>query len=148
MAKVLSRKKNKRGTGSHKRASQLPLSSSKTAGSPAQEPRPPTTRGEIILASATGEATAVLTETIWALAHESPPIIPDRVIVFTTTKGRERIQRDLLAGAPSVWEQLQAQLQREIPAVEGKLRFGDSDEYVRVFRRGDKELEDIRTSND
>jgi CRISPR-associated protein (TIGR02584 family) len=38
---------------------------------------------------------AVLTETVWALAHETPPRIPDRVIVITTIAGRQAIEREL-----------------------------------------------------
>jgi CRISPR-associated protein (TIGR02584 family) len=64
---------------------------------------------------------AVLTETVWALAHPtdgSQPVIPDLVVVVTTAAGRQAIERELLSSAapasetspaaPSVWEQLRA----------------------------------------
>jgi CRISPR-associated protein (TIGR02584 family) len=42
---------------------------------------------------------AILTETVWALAHPpagQEPIIPDEVVVLTTTRGAADLQRDLL----------------------------------------------------
>jgi CRISPR-associated protein (TIGR02584 family) len=54
---------------------------------------------------------AVLTETIWALAHENPPVIPDRVVVITTLPGKARIEDDLFKDSPdygnrTVWQAL------------------------------------------
>jgi CRISPR-associated protein (TIGR02584 family) len=37
----------------------------------------------------------VLTETVWALASEKPPTIPDRIVVITTTEGSKRLQQTL-----------------------------------------------------
>ncbi len=55
---------------------------------------------------------AVLTETVWALAHETPPVIPDRVVVLTTISGRQAIERELLTpaqpGVPDLWQELRA----------------------------------------
>ena len=56
---------------------------------------------------------AVLTETVWALAHEKPPVIPDRVIVVTTAAGRDCLERDLFTPNPSsggctVWQSLRS----------------------------------------
>jgi len=55
---------------------------------------------------------AVLTETVWALAHEKPPVIPDRVVVLTTISGRQAIERELLTsaqpGAPDLWRELRS----------------------------------------
>jgi CRISPR-associated protein (TIGR02584 family) len=55
---------------------------------------------EIVLLAVTGMSPAVLTETVWALAHETPPIIPDRVFVLTTISGRQAIERELLLPVP------------------------------------------------
>ena len=44
--------------------------------------RPPHT----VLIALCGLSPAVITETVWALAHESPAILPDRVIVLTTRR--------------------------------------------------------------
>jgi CRISPR-associated protein (TIGR02584 family) len=53
---------------------------------------------------------AVLTETVWALATEDPPVIPDRVVVVTTIGGRQAIERELLTppdqDAPAIWQEL------------------------------------------
>jgi len=63
---------------------------------------------------------AVLTETVWALAHEAEPVIPARVVVITTTAGRQAIERELVAStapatdghpaAPLRWNGLRAVL--------------------------------------
>ncbi|MFZ4764370.1 MAG: CRISPR-associated ring nuclease Csm6 [Roseimicrobium sp.] len=55
------------------------------------------------LLAVSGMSPAILTETVWALAKETPPTVADEVIVITTTKGLEDIHRDLLARSP-VWE--------------------------------------------
>ena len=52
------------------------------------------------LLDVTGESPAVLTETVWALARATPPVLPARVIVVTTTAGAARIHQELLAPAP------------------------------------------------
>ena len=39
------------------------------------------------LLAVTGLSPAIVTETIWALAQENPPILPDRVIFLTTATG-------------------------------------------------------------
>ena len=65
-----------------------------------------------------GISPAVLTETVWALAHpqdNTPPVIPEDVFAITTTKGKERITEQLLAPLPSfgsqtVWQALRQDL--------------------------------------
>lgn len=70
--------------------------------SPKQKPRNPASTTplsddrEFILLAVTGSAVAVLTETVWALAHERPPVIPRRVVVVTP--GRQ------LQNAPLHWK--------------------------------------------
>lgn len=63
-----------------------------------------------ILLAVTGMSPAVLTETVWALSRETPPVIPDRVVVLTTISGRQVIERDLLTpaqtGTPDLWQEL------------------------------------------
>ena len=57
---------------------------------------------------------AILTETVWALAHPpagQEPVIPDEVVVLTTTRGAEDLQRDLLTpkeqwDGRTLWESL------------------------------------------
>ncbi|HRT58710.1 MAG TPA: CRISPR-associated ring nuclease Csm6 [Candidatus Paceibacterota bacterium] len=84
---------------------------------PASPPEPPTT--QTILLAVTGMSPAVITETVWALAHETPPVIPDRVVVVTTISGRQALERELLtpaetgANPPNLWQQLRLALLRD-----------------------------------
>jgi CRISPR-associated protein (TIGR02584 family) len=98
---------------------------------------------------------AVLTETIWALAHEPTPIIPDRVVVVTTTLGRDAILSSLFKSHPrlgglSPWQALRGSLAAGGFDVDGKLRFGSTPDDIRVFTavKGDTqcsaELSDLR----
>ncbi len=68
-------------------------------------------KSEIILFSVTGMSPAVLTETVWALAHAKPPVIPQRVIAVTTLPGKARIEDELFTPSPeygnrTVWQAL------------------------------------------
>jgi CRISPR-associated protein (TIGR02584 family) len=61
------------------------------------------------LFAVSGMSPAIITETVWALAAESPPTIPDEVVVITTSRGEEDLGRDLLTPREdwegrSVWE--------------------------------------------
>ena len=46
---------------------------------------------KIFLYAITGLSPAVLTETIWCLAMQKIPVFPDRLIVFTTQTGKEKL---------------------------------------------------------
>src|SRR5437867_6362232 len=59
-----------------------------------------TPRSETILLAVTGMSPAVLTETVWALAQEEPPRIPNRVLVITTAAGRQCIEKELFSPLP------------------------------------------------
>jgi CRISPR-associated protein (TIGR02584 family) len=96
---------------------------------------------ETVLFAVTGMSPAVLTETVWALAHERPAIIPDRVVAVTTTGGRERIKAELLDGG--VW----ADLRRTLKAGD-RLEFSATGAHIVVITRGENELDDIRTPGD
>ncbi|MFO1498743.1 MAG: CRISPR-associated ring nuclease Csm6 [Verrucomicrobiota bacterium] len=67
-------------------------------------------KSEIVLLAVTGMSPAVLTETVWALAQESPAVIPRRVIAVTTIAGRQAIEREVLTpareGEPTIWQAL------------------------------------------
>ncbi len=73
-------------------------------------PGVPTPQPSTILLAVTGMSPAVLTETVWALAQEKEPVIPDRVVVITTISGRQAIERELLMparpDARTVWQEL------------------------------------------
>ncbi len=101
---------------------------------------------ENILVATIGISPAVLTETVWALAHRSPPVIIDRVNVITTLRGERELQDKLLSGQPSVWQRLQQVLREKGLPVEGKLNFEPAD--IRVIEANGQRLEDIRSTND
>src|SRR5437870_4138237 len=72
---------------------------------------------EIILLAVTGMSPAVLTETVCTLAKETPPVIPNRVVVITTAAGQQCIQKELFAPVPEyngecVWDALRAALKK------------------------------------
>jgi CRISPR-associated protein (TIGR02584 family) len=102
---------------------------------------------ETVLLALAGMSPAVVTETVWALAREKEPVLPDRVIVVTTVAGKEKLENALLAagrpGGPSPWRQL-----RETLGAGGRELLLDP---VRVITAPDPAagarvpLEDIRT---
>ena len=58
-----------------------------------------------------GMSPAIITESLWALARETPPVIPDEVVVITTVDGAEQIERLLKTPSPqwngsTVWQAL------------------------------------------
>lgn len=127
---------------------------------PAEPPRagPPSPDQEVILLAITGMSPAILTETIWALAREPQPVIPERVIVVTTTSGREQLKRLFepaaqLGGRPP-WGALREDLSAAGFDLEAKLRFGLTGDDVRVITTGDgpgatsRELADLRSRED
>lgn len=68
-----------------------------------------------VLLAVTGMSPAVITETLWALAHEPEPVIPHRVVTVTTAAGAEVIERELFTSAEeyngaTVWEALRSAL--------------------------------------
>ncbi|HNQ74175.1 MAG TPA: CRISPR-associated ring nuclease Csm6 [Verrucomicrobiota bacterium] len=111
---------------------------SKPARNPASEAAQ---GGQIVLLSVTGESPGVLTETVWALAHEKPPIIPHRVVVITTTKGRDALIEELLSPTENcVWDQLRCRLEGLGHDLTGRLHFGDTSQDIRLFTIFDPKL--------
>ena len=117
-------------------------------------------QSEIVLFSVTGMSPAVLTETVWALAHADPPVIPHRVIAVTTLPGKARIEDELFTPSPdygnrTVWQALRetvfkSEIQNPKSAISDRLIF---DEIRLISRRDEKlgrsfPLEDIRTPAD
>jgi CRISPR-associated protein (TIGR02584 family) len=110
-------------------------------------------KSKIVLLAVTGMTPAVLTETVWALAHENPSVIPDTVVVVTTRKGRELLTNEVLspltAGGDDLWSCLRkAILGKKLEQGDKRLNL----EPPRVItapnpRTGRSiELEDFRTS--
>lgn len=67
------------------------------------------------LVAASGMSPAIITETLWALAMERPPVVPDEVIIITTEKGEAEIHAQLLTPLPSwgnqtVWNALRSEI--------------------------------------
>jgi CRISPR-associated protein (TIGR02584 family) len=122
--------------------------------------RVPSEGTETVLLAVTGMSPAVLTETIWALAHEEPSLIPSRVIVLTTRTGKEQIERELFSPQPAfgekcVWDSLREHLEMRGHDLKGKLRFDSaSSDDLRVLTRWNEAthrkppLDDIRTSEE
>ena len=116
-------------------------------------------KAQTVLLAVTGMSPAVVTETIWALAHENPPIIPARVVVVTTAEGRRELCRQLLEpqealGGIAAWDALRADLARLGHDVSNRLVFGETGSDICVFTSLDpktgrsRELTDIRTRED
>lgn len=112
---------------------------------------------QTVLLAVTGMSPAILTETVWALAMREKTI-PSRVIAVTTAAGRERL-RDLWMPDPALggsapWEALRSALETAGHRLEGRLRFGDTADDIRVITSSNRstgrsvELEDIRTAAD
>jgi len=95
-----------------------------------------------VLIAGVGISPAVLTNTIWALAHEQEPVIPDEVVAITTVTGRECINSQLLESGG--WNRLNETLKSEGLEVEGKLAFGASDS-IRVIGDGKRDFDDLAT---
>jgi CRISPR-associated protein (TIGR02584 family) len=122
--------------------------------------RVPSEGTETVLLAVTGMSPAVLTETIWALAHEEPSLIPSRVIVLTTRTGKEQLERELFSPHPGfdekcAWDSLREHLEMRGHDLKGKLRFDSaSSDDLRVLTRWDEAthrkppLDDIRTSEE
>ena len=100
-----------------------------------------------ILIAGIGTSPAVLTETVWALAHQKKPVVPDEIVVITTKSGREVLQGTMMSGSPSVWERLKAALRKEKIAIEGKLVFGEASIHAIPDKDGNV-LSDLRTGDD
>ena len=100
-----------------------------------------------ILVAGMGTSPAVLTETVWALAHQKQPVVPDEIVVITTKLGKESLRKAIMSGELSVWERLKAALRKEKIAIDGKLVFGDTSIRVIPDEKGN-EIVDLRTGAD
>ena len=114
---------------------------------------------QTVLFAVVGMSPAVLTQTIWALATSGKrPVLPDRVVVVTTTTGKESIARELFSpsathGGRTVWDTLRDTLQNRGIETSNKLRFGTTGADIFIFTRSDEhshsvEMDDIRTVAD
>ena len=121
---------------------------------PAANPREERDEPDPVLLAVTGMSPAVLTETIWALAQEVPPVLPSQVIVVTTSEGRRELDRQLFQPDPVLgcppWEALREALAALGHRVSDRLRFGTTGTDIRVITATDDatgrsvELPDLR----
>lgn len=108
---------------------------------------------ETVLFAVLGMSPSVLTETVWALARAPTPVLPDRVVVLTTTAGREALERQLFMPEEARlcgWERLVKAIGKRGLSVEGRLKFGVASDHVRLFPApsGKSDLADIATTAD
>lgn len=100
---------------------------------------------EVVLVLLLGTSPAILTETVWALAQQVPAVVPDKLEVWTTTKGRHVFDTQVMA--TGVWKQLLETLKAQRIPVEGKLKFGE--DSWKIFANDDlNRLEDLTTEED
>lgn len=103
---------------------------------------------EIILLAVMGMSPAVLTETVWALAHAHPPVIPHKVFVITTLPGADAVRQILFREGG--WHRLLRTLAAEGKDLEGRLEFGPATSCILPIPRpgASGDLEDITTSEE
>lgn len=100
-----------------------------------------------ILISGIGTSPAVLTETVWCLAHQNVPIVPDEVVVLTTESGKERLYAEILNGESPVWRRMCESLREDRVEIDGKLVFGKTSVRVIPDAHGN-EIYDLRSGED
>ncbi|MGN0876893.1 MAG: CRISPR-associated ring nuclease Csm6 [Kiritimatiellia bacterium] len=93
-----------------------------------------------VLIAITGTAPAVLTEAVWGLATATVPVVPDKIVVLTTSKGRAEVQRQVLESG--VWDKLVKTLAARGVDVADRLVF---EEEMPVFTYKGKAVEDLPT---
>ena len=116
------------------------------------KPAPNATR--TVLIAVTGLSPAIVTETIWALASEKTPIIPDHVVVLTTRTGRDRMVEQLLHG--DRWSAFRKTIEHRFDrkdrgSIQNRLRFGPAQDHIRIIPTAGPEVrdaDDIRTPAD
>jgi len=60
------------------------------------------THRRTILVACIGTSPAVLTETVWALAHRGMPVVPAEIVVLTTKTGEAEGHRQPRRGLPGL----------------------------------------------
>lgn len=100
-----------------------------------------------VLVVGMGTSPAVMTETVWALAHQSEPVVPDEIVVITTKSGKDAFRTAIMSGAPSVWNRLKNALAKEKIAIDDKLVLGDTSIQV-IPDANENEVSDLRTGAD
>ena len=94
-----------------------------------------------------GSSPAVLTETVWALAHLKKQIVPDEIVVLSARNSVDKMKRDLLEGSNSVWIRLLSALRKDKICTDGKLVFGPMSIHV-IPDASKNEMWDLRSAED
>lgn len=92
-----------------------------------------------------GTSPAVLTNAVWALAHQKKPVVPDEIVVLITKNGKELLQRELIENG--VWDEMLAEMKREKIDINGRLVFGETSIRTIPDARGN-EIDDLRAGDD
>lgn len=100
----------------------------------------------VVLVAGIGTSPAILTETVWTLAHKEQTV-PDEIVVITTKTGKQKIKDELLSGANPVWVRLKRALEKECCTTAGKLKFGETSVRVIPDAEGN-EITDLRTAEE
>ena len=98
-----------------------------------------------ILVAGMGTSPAVLTNAVWALAHQKKPVVPDEIVVLITKNGKELLRRELIENG--VWDEMLAEMKRKKIDIDGRLIFGETSIRTIPDVRGD-EIDDLRTGED
>jgi CRISPR-associated protein (TIGR02584 family) len=98
-----------------------------------------------ILIASIGTSPGVLTNVVWALAHQAVPVIPDEVVVLMTNDGKESLRRALFE--EGVWDEMLSDMRREKLDIDGKLIFGETSIRSIPDVKGN-EIDDLRTGDD
>ncbi len=98
-----------------------------------------------MLVAAMGTSPAVLTNTVWELAHLHPQIVPDEIVVFTTKSGKNLLERKLFG--EGIWNAMLSCLKRDKIPFYGKLVFGSTSIRVIPDASGN-EIDDLRSVED
>lgn len=98
-----------------------------------------------ILIASIGTSPGVLTNAVWALAHQAVPVIPDEVVVLMTKDGKESLRRALFE--EGVWDEMLSDMRREKLDTDGKLVFGEASIHMIPDSKGN-EIDDLRTGDD
>lgn len=100
-----------------------------------------------VLVAGMGTSPAVLTETVWALAHQKPSVVPDEIVVLTTRPGKDKLRREIFDGRSNVWGRMCESLRNEKIDIEGRLVFGDTSIRVMPDAQGNG-IADLRSGED
>ena len=102
---------------------------------------------KVILIATMGSSPAVLTETVWELAHANKPMIPDEIVVLAARNSVDKLRHNLLEGNNPVWTKLLAALTKDKIKVDGKLAFGPMSIHV-IPDASKNEMWDLRSAED